>query len=150
MPPLLLPFCLQYSDSPAWRIVRCIYRWCMLQMRTKRKLNSRIRISLQYLPIFNPMLYSLSLSFWTSPCQLSFHLIDGEEILASQDLFLSCGRIGYIWMRVVAFQLFASSHLTISSFSACFSFQLEMTIKLLFLLLSSLLSGEQAWVLYNI
>ena len=73
-------------------------------MRTNRRLNSGIMISLQYLHFFNPILYSVSLSFWTSPCQLSFHLTAGEEIIVSQDWFL----YGYMSMRVIAFQLFAS------------------------------------------
>ena len=119
----------------------------MLKMRTNRRLNSGIMISLQYLHFFNPILYSVSLSFWTSPCQLSFHLTTGEEIIVSQDWFSYCSRVGYMWMRVIAFQLFACYNTL--SFSSL-SFQLEMTIKLFLLLLSSLLSGEQAWVLHNI
>ena len=45
------------------------------------RMNSGIRIQIQYLHISNQILYSLSHSFWTSPCcQLSFHSIAGEKI----------------------------------------------------------------------
>ena len=52
------------------------------------RMNSGIRIQIQYLHISNQILYSLSHSFWMSPCQLSFHSIAGEKIYASQDFFL--------------------------------------------------------------